>query len=260
MAAIPTPKGIPGRWPSTPGDSSQRNYPFPEAGTLAAHSNLEAGLLPGTPNRDSRRISNQTTSDETVVNDDSEKEIPGSQLKSTTSSSAFSSVQELTNVTTQPIRPAPGPGDSARRDSVAGEDDIIRILSRRRTNASSTHEEQQETKAEIEQLLSSIFGNTRQNGSQEEKTRHLGVVFKDLTVKGQGLGASIQPTNGDLLIGPFRSLWGLLTKGSKAGIGKPPIRTLLNNFNGCVRPGEMLLVLGRPGSGEYSLIFSLFET
>lgn len=254
MSATPTPRGIPGRWPSTPGDSSQRNYPFPEAETLAAHSDLEAGLPPVTLNRRSRPVSDQTTSDETAVNYDSEQEKAESPPKTTAVSSAYSSVYELTNITTQPIRPAPVPGGSSRRDSVAGEDDIIRILSRRRTNASSTHEEQQETKAEIEQLLSSIFGNTRKNGSQEEKTRHLGVVFKNLTVKGQGLGASIQPTNGDFFLGPFRAIWGLFTKGSKAGVKKPSIRTLINNFNGCVKPGEMLLVLGRPGSGGYSLV------
>lgn len=99
-----------------------------------------------------------------------------------------------------------------------------------------------------------MFGDTRQSGSQEEKTRHLGVVFKNLTVKGQGLGASTQLTCGDLLWGLFRNLWGLFTKSSKSRLGKPPIRTLLNNFTGCVRPGEMLLVLGKPGSGRCNLI------
>lgn len=30
-------------------------------------------------------------------------------------------------------------------------------------------------------------------------------------------------------------------------------RTLLNKFSGCVRPGEMLFVLERPGSDGYNL-------
>jgi ABC-type multidrug transport system ATPase subunit/ABC-type multidrug transport system permease subunit len=32
-------------------------------------------------------------------------------------------------------------------------------------------------------------------------------------------------------------------------MAKPPVRELISDFNGCVRPGELLLVLGRPGSG-----------
>lgn len=50
-------------------------------------------------------------------------------------------------------------------------------------------------------------------------------------------------------MGLSRFLQNLVTKGPKAATGKPPVRELLSNFDGCVRPGEMLLVLGRPGSG-----------
>ena len=32
-------------------------------------------------------------------------------------------------------------------------------------------------------------------------------------------------------------------------MGKAPVRELISGFNGCIRPGELLLVLGRPGSG-----------
>jgi ABC-type multidrug transport system ATPase subunit len=94
-----------------------------------------------------------------------------------------------------------------------------------------------------------MFGKARQEHSEEEKTRHSGVVFHDLTVKGVGLGASLQPTVGDIFLGLPRALRTLFTKGAKAAGGKPPVRELLSHFDGCVRPGEMLLVLGRPGSG-----------
>ena len=136
-------------------------------------------------------------------------------------------------------------------------DAIFKALSRRRTNASgrqgsfSSHDPNADDveQAEIERLMSRMFGRNRQANSEEEKTRHVGVVFKDLTVKGLGLGAALQPTLGDIFLGLPRLIKGLLTKGSKGAPGKPPIRTILNNFTGCVKPGEMLLVLGRPGSG-----------
>jgi len=101
--------------------------------------------------------------------------------------------------------------------------------------------------AEIERLMSRMFGKARHNKS-EEKTRHVGVVFKNLTVKGVGLGAAPQPTIGDIFLGLPRKIWALFNRNKKLGSG-PPIRTILNNFSGVIRPGEMLLVLGRPGSG-----------
>jgi len=130
------------------------------------------------------------------------------------------------------------------------EDDIFRTLSRRKTNASTlTGEDAAEEQQEMERLMSRMFGKGRQQNSEEEKTRHVGVIFKNLTVKGMGLGAVLQPTNGDLFLGLPRFLKNLLTKGPKTAAGKPPVRNLLNDFTGCIRPGEMLLVLGAPGAG-----------
>ncbi|KAF9632782.1 ABC transporter-like protein [Lasiodiplodia theobromae] len=139
------------------------------------------------------------------------------------------------------------------------EDDLFRVLSRRRTGQSSTsattdqdaeHAAEQE---EIDRLLSRMFGQSRQENSEEERTRHAGMIFKDLTVKGMGVGAALQPTTGDILLNPLRFVKSLFsTKGGPrkaAGMSKPPVRTLIDNFSGCIKPGEMLLVLGRPGAG-----------
>jgi len=135
------------------------------------------------------------------------------------------------------------------------EDDLFRVLSKRRSNnlhhantaatSSSTEDEQEE----INKLMSRMFGKSRQESSEEEQTRHFGVVFKHLTVKGMGLGAALQPSVGDVLLGFPRFLKNLITKGPRKAAGKPPVRTILNDFSGCIRPGEMLLVLGRPGAG-----------
>ncbi|KAL5461712.1 hypothetical protein PMIN06_002006 [Paraphaeosphaeria minitans] len=135
------------------------------------------------------------------------------------------------------------------------EDDLFRSLSRRRTDtlrgtetdgtASGSDDEQEE----INKLMSRMFGRTRQAASEEEKTRHLGVLFKNLTVKGMGLGAALQPSVGDIFLGLPRLLKNLVTHGPRKAAGKPPLRTIIDDFSGCIKPGEMLLVLGRPGAG-----------
>lgn len=87
---------------------------------------------------------------------------------------------------------------------------------------------------QIRKLVSRMFGRERKENSQEEKMRHSGVVWKDLTVKGVGVGAVIQPTILDIFLGIPRLVKKLLTKGRKsAGTGKPPTRTIIDGFTVC---------------------------
>jgi ATP-binding cassette, subfamily G (WHITE), member 2, SNQ2 len=142
------------------------------------------------------------------------------------------------------------PGMSSRTSSTKTEADLFRVLSRRRTSATGKSDaELEEENAEIERLMSRMFGRGRQEHSEEEKTRHVGVVFRNLTVKGSGFGAALQPSVGDIFLGFPRFLGKLFTKGLKAATAKPAVRELLSDFSGCIKPGEMLLVLGKPGSG-----------
>lgn len=133
------------------------------------------------------------------------------------------------------------------------EEDVIRHLSRRNTQRSALSrvptEHDEEEQAEIERLMSRMFGKTRQAQSEEEKTRHVGVVFKNLTVKGMGLGAALQPTFGDVFLDLPRWIGKFFSKGPRKAASKPPVKTILNDFSGVIKPGEMCLVLGRPGSG-----------
>jgi len=174
------------------------------------------------------------------------KDSDGTSISTTTSSQ---NQREIEAGTFEPIKSAQNPQrpNLNKRKTITSEADLFRALSRRRTATSDVDPD--EERDEVERLMSRMFGKERQKHSEEEKTRHSGVVFRDLTVKGVGLGASLQPTIGDIFLNLPRFLKNLLTKGPKAATGKPPTRELLSNFNGCVRPGELLLVLGRPGSG-----------
>ncbi|KAF7439739.1 hypothetical protein PC9H_000075 [Pleurotus ostreatus] len=80
--------------------------------------------------------------------------------------------------------------------------------------------------------------------------RRLGVLFEELEVIGLGASARHQPTLGSLF-NPMEILRGIQSK------RHPPLRSILSGFEGVVRPGEMLLVLGRPGAGCSTLLKTL---
>lgn len=75
--------------------------------------------------------------------------------------------------------------------------------------------------------------------------RELGVTWKDLTVQVINSDAAIQEN----VLSQFN-----IPKKIQEGRQKPPLKTILDNSHGCVKPGEMLLVLGRPGSGCTTLL------
>lgn len=102
------------------------------------------------------------------------------------------------------------------------------------------------------------LGHFIQEGHFEKRTetgqsaKRVGVVFKNLTVKGAGSTKNYVRTLPNAILGTFGpDLYHLLCNfipALKFG-GPPPVKTLVNDFTGLVRDGEMMLVLGRPGSG-----------
>lgn len=81
--------------------------------------------------------------------------------------------------------------------------------------------------------------------------RPMGVGFDQLTVTGTGAGVGKNATILSILIEPFRF------GHHYQSLVRPPIKTILHNFSGVVKPGEMCLVLGRPGAGCTTLLKTL---
>ncbi|KAK6340578.1 hypothetical protein TWF696_008905 [Orbilia brochopaga] len=99
----------------------------------------------------------------------------------------------------------------------------------------------------------------RTNREKEESgiiTKKVGVSFRDLSVVGFGGGKMYARTFKDELVDLFggfivKTLMGILP------INKPEAKSIIQGFNGVVKPKEMLLVLGKPGSGSSTFLRAL---
>ncbi|KAL2198045.1 ABC-2 type transporter-domain-containing protein [Corynascus similis CBS 632.67] len=79
------------------------------------------------------------------------------------------------------------------------------------------------------------------------RSKHIGVYWDGLTVKGMGGQTNYVKTFPDAFIDFFDVITPVIRM---LGLGKKGVEaTLLNNFRGVCKPGEMVLVLGKPGSG-----------
>ena len=87
--------------------------------------------------------------------------------------------------------------------------------------------------------------------SRSHAPREMGLVFRDLNVTGYGTGAKFHQNVGSLFLEPFRKLANI------RNIVHRPVKHILHDVTGCVKPGEMLLVLGRPGAGCTTFLKSL---
>ncbi|KAK9785219.1 putative ABC-2 type transporter [Seiridium cardinale] len=76
-------------------------------------------------------------------------------------------------------------------------------------------------------------------------SRELGITWENLTVKAVSADAAIHEN-----VATQFNIPKLIQESRR----KPPLKTILDGTHGCVKPGEMLLVLGRPGSGCTTLL------
>ena len=102
--------------------------------------------------------------------------------------------------------------------------------------------------AEPFDLEDTLRGNKTLEDEAGIKSKHIGVIWDNLTVKGVGGAKTLVPTFPDAftdwVLFPFRQVMTLLPLRAS---GKDV--SILQNFRGVVKPGEMVLVLGRPGAG-----------
>ncbi|KAK9388454.1 P-loop containing nucleoside triphosphate hydrolase protein [Lipomyces mesembrius] len=87
---------------------------------------------------------------------------------------------------------------------------------------------------------------------EEDGIKHAraGFTFKNLNVSGTGAELQLQSTVASLLMAPFRFR-------DAFNLGHMPEKQILRNFNGTVKDGEMLIVLGKPGSGCTTFLKSI---
>jgi ATPase subunit of ABC transporter with duplicated ATPase domains len=96
------------------------------------------------------------------------------------------------------------------------------------------------------------FNRLLESDPESAPPRSLGVAFKKLGVFAYGTAAEFQKTTGNVLIeaATYPARW---FRGNRHGRRVD----ILRNFEGVVEKGEMLLVLGPPGSGCSTLLKSL---
>jgi ATP-binding cassette subfamily G (WHITE) protein 2 (SNQ2) len=125
---------------------------------------------------------------------------------------------------------------------------LSRVQSRHSRKAADVEKATDEASSEEPFDLESVL---RGNRDEEEragiKSKRIGVVFEDLTVSGIGGVKNYVKTFPDAFVSFFNVY---ATARNMLGLGKRGREfDILKDFRGVVNPGEMCLVLGRPGSG-----------
>lgn len=77
--------------------------------------------------------------------------------------------------------------------------------------------------------------------------KYTGVSFRNLDVYGSGSAIQLQQTVGSTLMAPLRL-------GEFFSFGEKKHKQILHGFDGVLKSGELLVVLGRPGSGCSTLL------
>lgn len=135
-----------------------------------------------------------------------------------------------------------------RLDHFSQDGELQRTISRQESRYSTHTQDPFGDDFDFEKHLKHILRKVDNEGIA---TREIGVTFKELNVQGEGSGLAYGPSLTGALSGLSRLPKAIASMRHKAR------KNILHSFTGTVRPGEMLLVLGRPGSGCTSLLKTL---
>ncbi|KAJ5115109.1 hypothetical protein NUU61_000868 [Penicillium alfredii] len=105
----------------------------------------------------------------------------------------------------------------------------------------------QSEKFDLRKWLQAAMNDVGRDGKHGHKT---GILFKNLNVYGSGAALQFQDTVASVLSSPLRL-------GQVLRQAHSPQRRILKDFNGLLKSGELLLVLGRPGAGCSTFMKSL---
>ena len=138
-----------------------------------------------------------------------------------------------------------GVSKASRRDSRASRRGSKKLshadLEKARAVTSSSDEES------VFDLEAALRGDVDAGREVGIRAKHIGAYWDDLTVKGIGGMTNYVQTFPNAFIN-FFDVVSPVMRLFKLG-PKPPEATLLHGFRGVCKPGEMVLVLGKPGSG-----------
>lgn len=132
---------------------------------------------------------------------------------------------------------------ASRNNSIRGSK--MRIDARDVEKANSSTEESDTEPFDLERILRS---NKRMEEESGIADKRIGVLFEDLKVKGMGGGSKLLVKTYPSAFVDFFNIYTPISK--LLGFAKKPQEVdILSGFTGLVKPGELVLVLGRPGSG-----------
>lgn len=120
-----------------------------------------------------------------------------------------------------------------------------------RTIAEGSEHQSVERNTETEDVVRRVKERRDFGDTKPAEDRHHGIIWRNVTVKGVGKDNSLQWTNTDVLLSIPRLFWNGLTfwRWKQKRREQSAVWNILTDFTGFVKPGEMLLVLGRPGAG-----------
>ncbi|CAD0100335.1 unnamed protein product [Aureobasidium mustum] len=134
----------------------------------------------------------------------------------------------------------PGEDQEAMRNNLV-------TLTRSQTNASYAGIDPDSKDFSLDKWLKAFI---KDFDAEELKATRAGIVWKNLSVSGSGAALQLQDTVGGIALKPLGMLKSLFSRNTER-------KHILRNFNGNLKSGELLIVLGRPGSGCSTFLKSL---